>query len=140
MRHPSFVVLLACYPTRSLCWYTFLPQVAAAGARQETDDDLAESQPLLSPPAGIASHPSYLCDWTKAIPCTMTGLAPLPCQNKGCEVLIHHIYQAAWESREGHDDVVARYAVGIVRITTIGPHRRRMALRTRRKSLQGPGL
>ncbi len=86
-----------------------MPQVAAAGARQETDDDLAESQPLLSPPAGVASHPSYLCYWTQAIPCTMTGLAPLSCQNEGCEVLVHHICQAAWECREGHDDVVARY-------------------------------
>jgi hypothetical protein len=39
----------------------------------------------------------------------MIGLAPLPCQNEGCEVLVHHICQAAWESREGHDDVVACY-------------------------------
>jgi hypothetical protein len=39
----------------------------------------------------------------------MTDLAPLPCQNEGCEVLVHHICQSAWESREGHDDVVACY-------------------------------
>jgi hypothetical protein len=39
----------------------------------------------------------------------MTGRAPLPCQNEGCEVLVHHICQSAWETREGHDDVLARY-------------------------------
>jgi hypothetical protein len=39
----------------------------------------------------------------------MTDLAPLPCQSEGCEVLVHHICQSAWESREGHDDVVACY-------------------------------
>ncbi len=67
----------------------FLPQVAAAGARQETDEEevrLAELQPLLSPPAGVASRPSYLCDWAQAIPCTITGLVLLPCQSEGCEV------------------------------------------------------
>ena len=39
----------------------------------------------------------------------MTDLAPLRCQSEGCEVLVHHICQSAWESREGHDNVVVRY-------------------------------
>jgi hypothetical protein len=30
--------------------------------RRDTDDDLAESQPLLSPPTGIATCPSYQYD------------------------------------------------------------------------------
>jgi hypothetical protein len=93
-----------CIGTRSL------PRVAAAGSRRDTDDDLvAESQPLLSPPTSIATRPSYQCDWQQVILCTMTGLAPLPCQNEGCEVLVHHICQSTWENREGHGDVLARY-------------------------------
>jgi hypothetical protein len=74
--------------------------------RDITQHFLPESQPLLS---RSSTGPSYQCDWHQAIPCTMTDLAPLPCQREGCEVLVHHICQSAWESREGHDDVVARY-------------------------------
>jgi len=87
----------------------FSPRVAAAGSRRDTDDELAESQPLLSPDTGSSTGPCYQCDWHQLILCTMTDLAPLPCQSEGCEVLVHHICQSAWESREGHDDVVARY-------------------------------
>ena len=39
----------------------FLPQVAVAGSHQDTDNDLAELQPFLSPPTGIATRPSYQC-------------------------------------------------------------------------------
>jgi hypothetical protein len=39
----------------------------------------------------------------------MTGLAPLLCQKEGCEVLVHHICQSAWETREGYDDVLVLY-------------------------------
>ena len=87
----------------------FSPRVAAAGSRRDTDDELAESQPLLSPDTGPSTDTCYQCDWHQLIPCTMTDLAPLRCQSEGCEVLVHHICQSAWESREGHDDVVARY-------------------------------
>ena len=74
---------------------------------------VAESQPLLLPPASIASRlstcPSHLCDWAQATECTFTSLAPLPCQMEECDILVHHVCKAAWERREGYDDVVALY-------------------------------
>jgi hypothetical protein len=63
---------------------------------------------LFSPPAGVATL-SYLCDWAQVIECTLTRLAPLTCQREGCDVLIHHLCQSAWEQREGYEDVLARY-------------------------------
>jgi hypothetical protein len=90
----------------------FLPQVAAAATRKATDEEevrVAESQSLLLPPAGVATRPSYLCDWAQAIECAFTSLAPLPCQREGCDVLVHHVCQGTWERREGYDNIMARY-------------------------------
>ena len=100
------------------------PRLTAAASRQglvrgsnhcdKGEDHVGESQPLLSPApaAGVvapARPPGYVCDWAQAITCTFTELAPLPCQQQGCDILVHHICQGAWENREGYDNVVAQY-------------------------------
>ena len=42
---------------------------------------------------------SFICDWAQAIICKFSKLEPLKCQ-------IHHLCQAAWKQREGHNDTV----------------------------------
>jgi hypothetical protein len=40
---------------------------------------------------------SFSCDWAQATICKFSKLEPLKCQINGCEKLVHHICQAAWE-------------------------------------------
>ena len=78
-----------------------------ASSPRESDaggDSVIASQVLLSPPP-----PRYLCDWTQAIICEYQNLKPFPCQRDGCDTLVHHLCQSAWEQREGYNDTVARY-------------------------------
>ncbi len=32
----------------------------------------------------------------------------MPCQREGCDALVHHLCQGAWERQEGYEDTVAR--------------------------------
>ncbi len=54
------------------------------------------------PPAGETNVPTYACNWAQAIICKYPQLPPMKCQHTDCELLVHHICQAAWEQREGH--------------------------------------
>jgi len=80
---------------------------AAAPANDGDDKDRgSESQPLLSPPACVVAM-TYVCDWVQAIQCTYSSLKPVPCQREGCNALVHHLCQGAWECQEGYKDTVA---------------------------------
>jgi hypothetical protein len=81
---------------------------AAAPANDGDDDDRGgESQPLLSPPTCVVAM-TYVCNWAQAIQCTYLSLMPMPCQREGCDALVHHLCQGAWERQEGYEDTVAR--------------------------------
>jgi len=86
------------------------PRFAAAAAAPADDGDNedrgGESQPLLSPPACVVAM-TYVCDWAQAIQCTYSSLKPMPCQREGCNALVHHLCQGAWERQEGYEDTVA---------------------------------
>jgi len=43
----------------------------------------------------------------QAIQCTYSSLKPMPCQREGCNALVHHLCQGAWERQEGYEDTVA---------------------------------
>ena len=80
---------------------------AATPADDEVDEDCGgESQPLLSPPACVPT--TYVCNWAQAIQCMYSTLKPLPCQREGCDFLVHHLCQGAWERQKGYEDTVAR--------------------------------
>ncbi len=40
--------------------------------------------------------------------CTHSSLKPLLCQRDGCDALVHHLCQGAWERLKGYEDTVAR--------------------------------
>jgi hypothetical protein len=90
---------------------TAAPAFSAAAPHDSDDGDDkdrgGESQPLLSPPACVVAM-TYVCDWAQAIQCTYSSLKPMPCQREGCDALVHHLCQGAWERQEGYDDTVAR--------------------------------
>ena len=80
---------------------------AATPADDEVDEDCGgESQPLLSPPACVPT--TYVCNWAQAIQCMYSTLKPMPCQREGCDFLVHHLCQGAWERQKGYEDTVAR--------------------------------
>jgi len=86
------------------------PRFAVAAATPADDGDNedcgGESQPLLSPPACVPT--TYVCNWAQAIQCMYSTLKPLPCQREGCDFLVHHLCQGAWERQKGYEDTVAR--------------------------------
>ena len=92
------------------------PRIAASASRKvfggasddcyQGEDCVDESQPLLSPPARAEAMP-YVCDWAQAIVCTYSSLKPITCQRQGCDALVHHLCQAAWEQQEGCGDTIA---------------------------------
>ena len=88
-----------------------LPRFAAAAAAPaddgEDEDCGGESQPLLSPPACVMIM-TNVCNWAQAIQCTYSSLKPMPCQRDGCDALVHHLCQGAWERLKGYEDTVAR--------------------------------
>jgi hypothetical protein len=77
---------------------------AASGSNLASSPRKSNDEGDLSPPP-----PRYLCDWAQAIICEYHNLKPLPCQRDGCDTLVHHLCQSAWERREGYDDTLARY-------------------------------
>ena len=80
----------------------------AAAPADDGDDEYCggESQPLLSPPACVPT--TYVCNWAQAIQCMYSTLKPMPCQREGCDFLVHHLCQGAWERQKGYEDTVAR--------------------------------
>ena len=114
---------------------------AAAPANDGDDKDRgSESQPLLSPPACVVAM-TYVCDWVQAIQCTYLSLKPMPCQREGCNALVHHLCQGAWERQEGYDDTVAHLCcahhpdykyVGAPSRSALRSQMRRMSYRRRR--------
>jgi hypothetical protein len=53
--------------------------------------------------------PTHVCHWAQAIVCNFPQLPPQKCQHTDCDFLFHHLWQVAWEQREGHPDTLARY-------------------------------
>ena len=47
------------------------------------------------------------CDWRHIIPCNYQQLKPLKCTVNGCNKLVHHLCQIAFEQREGCDEIMA---------------------------------
>lgn len=65
---------------------------------------------VLAEAAKSPQRVSTLCNWAQAVICDLPGLLPLNCQFPGgCDKLVHHLCQATWEQRRGHDEVLARY-------------------------------
>jgi hypothetical protein len=61
-------------------------------------------------PPEVEDHvPSHVCNWIQAIVCIYPELVLQNCQHGDCNLLLHHLCQAAWEQKEGHPDTVARY-------------------------------
>jgi len=87
-----------------------LPRFAAAAAAPANDGDDkdrgGESQPLISPPGPVMVM-TNVCDWAQAIQCTYLSLKPMPCQRDGCDALVYHLCQGAWERLKGYEDTVA---------------------------------
>ena len=77
---------------------------AASGSNLASSPRESNDEGDVSPPP-----PRYLCDWAQAIICEYHNLKPMPCQKEGCDTVVHHLCQSAWERREGYDDTVARY-------------------------------
>jgi hypothetical protein len=79
--------------------------LASSPCESDAGGDCVTASPvLLFPPP-----PHYLCERTQAICCEYSNLMPLPCQRDGCNTLVHHLCQSAWEWQEGYDDMVAQY-------------------------------
>ena len=47
------------------------------------------------------------CDWRHIVPCNFPQLKPLKCTVNGCNKLVHHLCQIAFEQREGCDEFMA---------------------------------
>jgi hypothetical protein len=47
------------------------------------------------------------CDWSHIFPCNFPQLKPLNCTVNGCNKLVHHLYQIAFEEREGCAEIIA---------------------------------
>jgi len=87
----------------------FATAAAAAPADDGDDEDRGgESQPLISPPPAPVMVMTNVCDWAHAIQCTYSSLKPMPCQRDGCDALVHHLCQGAWERLQGYEDTLAR--------------------------------
>ncbi len=46
------------------------------------------------------------CDWRHIVPCNYQQLKPLKCTVNGCNKLVHHLCQIAFEQREGCDEIM----------------------------------
>ena len=46
------------------------------------------------------------CDWRHIVPCNFQQLKPLKCTVNGCNQLVHHLCQIAFEQREGCDEIM----------------------------------
>ncbi len=63
---------------------------------------------------GSSFPPSSCCglgiclQLAQAIQCGYPNMKPLPCQKDGCNALVHHLCQSAWEQQEGYVDTIAR--------------------------------
>ena len=64
--------------------------------------------PLPPPPPPLPPRRSTICNWAQAVICDFPQLAPLPCQVDGCDLLVHHLCQHAWEDKRGHEEYVPR--------------------------------
>ena len=50
------------------------------------------------------SPPRSVCDWAQVIVCNWPNLEPIKCQRDGCEKLVHHLCQIAWETENKHPE------------------------------------
>ena len=59
-------------------------------------------------PELLADHfENCKCDWSHIVPCNLPHLKPLKCTFDGCNNLVHHLCQIAFEQREGCDEIMA---------------------------------
>ena len=49
------------------------------------------------------SPPRSVCDWAQVIACNQQ-FAPIKCHRLGCEKLVHHLCQIAWETKNKHPE------------------------------------
>ena len=47
------------------------------------------------------------CDWSHIVPCNLPNLKPLKCTFDGCNNLVHHLCQIAFEQRERCDETMS---------------------------------
>ena len=73
----------------------------------ERAESVDESRAVASAAESFSGRATYVCDWAQAIQCTYPCLKPMPCQREGCDKLVHHLCQAAWEQSEGKEDNIA---------------------------------
>jgi hypothetical protein len=76
--------------------------------KNDLDED-PDDRNIPHPPTAETNVPTYVCNWAQAIICKFRQLEPLKCQHTDCKFLVHHLCQSAWEQREVHLDIVARY-------------------------------
>ena len=71
---------------------------------QANNEDAADSVV----PELLADHfENCKCDWSHIVPCNLPHLKPLKCTVNGCNKLVHHLCQIAFEQREGCDEIMA---------------------------------
>jgi hypothetical protein len=73
----------------------------------ERAEAVDESRAVASAAESFSGRATYVCNWAQAIQCTYPCLKPMPCQREGCDKLVHHLCQAAWEQSEGKEDNIA---------------------------------
>jgi hypothetical protein len=76
-------------------------------ARQILVEALDKSRAAERAAVSVSGSATFVCDWAQAIHCTYPCLKPMPCQRDGCDKLVHHLCQSAWEQSEGKEDNIA---------------------------------
>jgi hypothetical protein len=96
------------WKAKKLATNTALPTCRNPKRKNDLDEGTVDTN-FPNPPEVEDLVPSHVCNWAQAIVCKYPALAPLKCQRPDCDFLVHQLYQAAWEQREGHPDTVAPY-------------------------------
>ncbi len=85
-----------------------LPTCRNQKRKKDLDEGIVDTN-FPNPPEVEDHVPSHVCNWTQAIVCNYHELAPQKCKHPDCDFLVHRLFQAAWEQREGHPDTVTGY-------------------------------
>ena len=81
------------------------PPVNDQSHDSQANNDVASDSVV---PELLADHfENCKCDWSHIVPCNLPHLKPLKCTFDGCNNLVHHLCQIAFEQREGCDEIMA---------------------------------
>jgi hypothetical protein len=80
------------------------PPVNDQSLDSEANNDVASDSVV---PELLADHDENCkCDWSHIVACTFPQLKPLKCTVDGCNKLVHHLCQIAFEQREGFPETL----------------------------------